>query len=98
MVSTPSLADMVSRRVCYVCLQPIPESHGVYHASLRIIAHHAACSDFVHSQLKDYSRSKRGRFRPPWVVRRLICESRGPELRTVGMEYVQQRPKVATVW
>jgi hypothetical protein len=71
---------MMRDRTCYVCLQPIPEAGGVVHGSLWIITHRE-CNDVVEAQYKDFSRSKRGRFRPASDVRRRVEEAR--EVREV---------------
>jgi hypothetical protein len=67
---------MMRDRICYVCLQPIPEREAVYHAALGILAHQDACSTVVHAEYKDHSRSERGRFRPADEVRRRVEERR----------------------
>jgi hypothetical protein len=76
-MSTPAQRrKMMKDRICYFCLEPIAEAGAVWHGSLGILAHRGDCSDVVNSLYKDYSRSKRGRFRPVGTVRQLVEEAR----------------------
>ncbi len=50
-------------RICFVCREPIPERDGCYDSSLGILTHVGRCSALVERDRKDYSRSKRGRYR-----------------------------------
>lgn len=77
------LDNMVSRRICYVCGQYVPEPRqydwrdlqarydapGTYHAGYHILVHRKACLDIVKQEERIYDRSARGRWRSPAQVR-----------------------------
>lgn len=54
-------ALLLSRRICYVCRQSIPQGGGVFDGFLRILTHRGNCHETVEQSRRDYSRSARGR-------------------------------------
>lgn len=65
-------------RRCFLCCNTIPEGRGMYWAGGRILLCNEPrdCHKVLDSLLKDYSRSKRGKWRPRTEVLRLIAERR----------------------
>lgn len=62
-------------RTCFVCLEHVPETTGIYHASLRILTHQD-CGTKVTALHRDYSHSPRGRWRRRQVVLQMLIDQR----------------------
>ncbi len=81
------IARLFAERLCLVCGAAIPNAKGVYHSHLRLLTHDGECSEFVHLQEKDFSQSKKGRFRPVAdVIARLVSAAR-PDRDLPGERY-----------
>ena len=52
-----------NERICDLCATYVPEREGLHHLAFRLFVHHEKCSDRIRAMEKDYSLSKRGRFR-----------------------------------
>jgi hypothetical protein len=63
-------------RECVACGGLVPEGYGVYHADLGRLSHAGACDEVVSVCRRDYSRSKRGRWRSRGAVLRLLRHRR----------------------
>jgi hypothetical protein len=65
-------------RVCPWCNQSVPEGpgHGVCHGSLGFVVHQGECNEWVSSLYRDYSRSKKGRWRSYNRIRALLRQRR----------------------
>ena len=62
----------IYQRRCFVCGESIPEGHGVVILSLRIRVCQGDCTAAVDQEWRDFSASRRGRWRPRVeVLRRL---------------------------
>jgi hypothetical protein len=68
---------MMSRRVCFVCRETIPESGAVLHSYAHVMACVGECSSVMESHARDYTRSRRGRLRSAGEVRRLVDKEMG---------------------
>jgi hypothetical protein len=71
----PDVRESIDKRICFVCKTAIPQRDGTFHAGLRILCHSGKCSDFVTSLMKDFSKSRRGKFRRRADILRDIREA-----------------------
>jgi hypothetical protein len=69
-------------RKCFICNGDIPQTKGVYIAYLRILVHHGSCSEIVTAHEKDFTNSKRGRFRSTSDVLRRLRNARAEILKS----------------
>ena len=69
-----SWTNALRERICPVCRLHVPEGQGVTHAPLLAVIHSGRCNDLAESCYRDYTRSKRGRWRGNQEVRQLILQ------------------------
>lgn len=74
-------------RICLVCQKPVPEMKGNYIAPLRSLACIGECADLVLAACKDYSCSRRGRYRTKAEWLKAIQEAK--------LKLESERPKPA---
>lgn len=57
---------------CFVCGKQPQKGNRLYHADVRILVCHFPCGDVVKQVSRDFSNSKRGKWRTPKEIKRLL--------------------------
>lgn len=55
---------LTAERICFRCGKAVPKAAGTYHADLGALLCSGMCSEAADGLRRDYTRSKRGRWRP----------------------------------
>jgi hypothetical protein len=72
----------LDERHCYVCLQVIPETQGMWWTSYHFMVCFPTCDARVRAVARDYSRSARGKRRPAYELLALLRAMRPQQERT----------------
>ena len=81
---TQEARRLTAERRCFLCEHVIPPNAGVYHAGHRIMLCYGTCRLVAASIEKDYTASKRGKFRRTREYLQLLAGKRPIDIRPGG--------------